>query len=417
MPASRVPLQSAPKLRELVTGYYRDLQAAHDDPARKVAWCSGAGPVEVLRAMGMAVYFPENHAALIGASRRSQRYIPRALQEGFSQFASSAMASDIGAMLVGDSPLVTVHDIAGPPPPDVIAYNTNYGHDLIRWFEYYGRHFEVPALGLHPPASLDEVGQIEVTTAGQQILRLVEQLEMRTGHKLDMDHLGEVVKLTNRCTRLWGEIQDLCRTVPAPMTFFDTLVHMAPAITMRGTPEAVEYYELLKAEIEDRVSQRVAAVPGERFRFYWEGPPIWPALRPLSELFQGHRVAVVASTYCRLSALESMDPRNPIASMARVYTGIFHNRSDAWKEDALVRAFEDYGVDGAVYHEGRTTPSESNVRYGLEMRLRRRTGLQALVIEGDTHDQRLFSLNQIMQKLRDFIEMQELAQAPGREVT
>ncbi len=417
MPASRVPLQSAPKLRELVTGYYHDLQAAHDDPARKVAWCSGAGPVEVLRAMGMAVYFPENHAALIGASRRSQRYIPRALQEGFSQFASSAMASDIGAMLAGDSPLVTVHDIAGPPPPDVIAYNTNYGHDLIRWFEYYGRHFEVPALGLHPPASLDEVGQIEVTTAGQQILRMVEQLEMRTGHKLDMDHLGEVVKLTNRCTRLWGEIQDLCRTVPAPMTFFDMLVHMAPAITMRGTPEAVEYYELLKAEIEDRVSQRIAAVPGERFRFYWEGPPIWPALRPLSELFQGHRVAVVASTYCRLSALESMDPRNPIASMARVYTGIFHNRSDAWKEDALVRAFEDYGVDGAVYHEGRTTPSESNVRYGLEMRLRRRTGLQALVIEGDTHDQRLFSLNQIMQKLRDFIEMQELAQVPGREAT
>jgi hypothetical protein len=43
------------------------------------------------------------------------------------------------------------------------------------------------------------------------------------------------------------------------------------------------------------------------------------------------------------------------------------------------------------------------------MRLRRRTGLQALVLEGDTHDQRLFSLNQIMQKLRDFIEMQSLS--------
>lgn len=413
MPASRVPLQSAPKLRELLTGYYRDLQSASEDHGRLVAWCSGSGPVEILRAMGLAVYFPENHAALIGASRRSQRYVPRALQEGFSQFASSAMASDIGAMLVGDSPLVTVHGIPGPPPPDIVAYSTNYGHDLIRWFEYYGRHFGVPSLGLHPPASLDEVGQIEVTAAGQQILRMIEQIELRTGHKLDLDRLGEVIKLTNRCTRLWGEIQDLCRTVPAPMTFFDTLVHMAPAIVMRGTPEAVEYYELLKAEIEDRVAQRVAAVPGERFRFYWEGPPIWPALRPLSELFQGHRVAVVASTYCRLSALEGMDPRNPIASMARVYTGIFHNRSDAWKEDALVRAFTDYGVDGVVYHEGRTTPSESNVRYGLEVRLRRRTGLQALVIEGDTHDQRLFSLNQIMQKLRDFIEMQELSQTPG----
>jgi hypothetical protein len=49
------------------------------------------------------------------------------------------------------------------------------------------------------------------------------------------------------------------------------------------------------------------------------------------------------------------------------------------------------------------------VRYGLEVKLRRRTGLSALVLEADTHDQRLFSVNQIMQKLRDFIEMQELA--------
>lgn len=409
MPGSRIALSTAPKLRELLTGYYRDLQAAIDDPTRKVAWCSGTGPVEILRAMGLAVYFPENHAALIGASRQSRLYIPRALQEGFSQFASSAMASDIGAMLAGDSPLVNVHGIAGPPNPDVIAYNTNYGYDLIRWFEYYGRHFEVPVLGLHPPVSLDEVGQLEITAAGQQILRLIEQLEMITGHKLDFDRLSETVKLSNRCTRLWGEILDLCRTVPTPLTFFDTLIHMAPAIVMRGTPEAVEYYQLLKAEIEERIAQRVAAVPGERFRFYWEGPPIWPALRPLAELFQSHRVAVVASTYCGLSALDSIDPRNPIASMARVYTGIFHNRSDAFKEDYLIDKFEEYGVDGVIYHEGRTTPSESNVRYGLEMRLRRRTGLQALVLEGDTHDQRLFSLNQIMQKLRDFIEMQSLS--------
>ncbi len=409
MPAGRVPLQTAPKLRELLARYYRDLQAASEDSGRSVAWCSGTGPVEILRAMGLAVYFPENHAALIGASRQSRRYIPRALQEGFSQFASSAMASDIGAMLAGDSPLVSVYGIAGPPAPDVITYNTNYGHELIRWFEYYGRHFGVPVLGLHPPASLHEVGQLEVTAAGQQILRLIEQLELITGRRLDLDRLGETVKLSNRCTRLWGEILDLCRNVPSPLTFFDTLIHLAPSIVMRGTPEAVEYYELLKAEIQDRIARNVAAVPGERFRFYWEGPPIWPALRPLAELFQSHQVAVVASTYCRLAALDSIDPKNPIASMARVYTGIFHNRSDVYKEDDLVKRFIEYGVDGVVYHEGRTALSESNVRYGLETRLRRRTGLQALVLEGDTHDVRLFSLNRIMQKLRDFIEMQEMA--------
>ena len=409
MPASRAPLETAPKLKELMAGYYRDLQAAVVDPKRPIAWCSGMGPVEILRAMDLAVYFPENHAALIGASRQTGKYIPKALQEGFSQFASSAMASDVGAMLAGDSPLGPVYGIAGPPSPDVMAFSTNYGHDLIRWFEYYGRHFQVPVIGLHPPASLDEVGAIEVDAASRQIFHLVEELERATGHVLDYDRLAETVKLTNRCTRLWREIQDMCRSTPSPLTFFDMLIHIAPSIVMRGTPEAVEYYELLKAEVEERVASNIAAVPGERFRFYWEGPPIWPALRQLADMFLNQRTAVVASTYCDISALDSIDPKNPIESMARVYTGIFHNRSDAAKEDHLVGRFHDFGVDGVVYHEGRTAPYQSNVRYGLEVRLRRRTGLSALVLEADTHDLRLFSINQIMQKLRDFIEMQELA--------
>ncbi len=409
MPPSRVPLQTAPKLKELMTNCYRDLQAASDDPDRRVAWCSGAGPVEILRALDLSVYFPENHAALIGASRQTGRYIPRAMQEGFSQFASSSMASDVGAMLAGDSPLVSVYGVDGPPAPDVLAYSTNYGHDLIRWFEYYGRHFKTPVVGLHPPASLDEVGPVEIDMASRQILHMIDRLERTTGRRLDIDRLSEVVKLTNKCTRLWGEIMDLCRATPAPLTFFDMLIHIAPSIVMRGTPEAVEYYALLKAEIEERIASNVAAVPGERFRFYWEGPPIWPALRQLADMFLNQRTAIVASTYCDISAIDAIDPDNPIESMARVYTGIFHNRSDKAKEDTLVSRFEEFGVDGVIYHEGRTAPYQSNVRYGLEVRLRRRTGLQALVLEADTHDQRLFSINQIMQKLRDFIEIQELA--------
>jgi len=414
MPDSRVPLETAPKLKKLITGYYQDLQKASDDPASQIAWCSGTGPVEILRAMGLSVYFPENHAALIGASRQSGLYIPRALQEGFSQFANSAMASDIGAMLQGDSPLVSVHRIEGPPPPDVLTYNTNYGSELIRWFEYYGRHFDKPVLGLHPSTSLHEVGDLEVGSATLQMLKMVENLEKQLDRKLDYDKLAEVVRLSNKCTRLWGEILALCRQVPSPLTFFDTLIHLAPSIIMRGTPEAVEYYTLLKAEVQDRVANGVAAVPGERFRFYWEGPPIWPALRPLADLFLNHRVAVVGSTYCSIAAMPGIDPKNPIESMAAVYSGIFHNRSDAWKEDTLVNAFNDYGVDGVIYHEGRTTPSQSNVRYGLEVRLGRRTGLKALVLEGDTHDLRLFSMNQVMQKLRDFIEIQELATGAGQ---
>jgi benzoyl-CoA reductase/2-hydroxyglutaryl-CoA dehydratase subunit BcrC/BadD/HgdB len=266
------------------------------------------------------------------------------------------MASDIGAVLMGESPLVSVYGIDGPPDPDVMIYNTSYGRRLIRWFEYYGRHFNVPVYGLHPSASLGELDFIEIGAASQQMLRLVSQLEMLTGRRLDIDKLSETVRQTAKAARLWGEILTLARTVPSPITFFDTLVHLAPMVVLRGTPEAVEYYTILKAEIEERVAEGLAAVPGERFRFYWEGPPIWCALRPLAELFLNHQSAIVASTYCSIFTLDGLDPKNPIESMARAYTSIFHNRSDDFKEDYLQSMFKDYAVDGVVYHEGRTSP-------------------------------------------------------------
>ena len=406
MPSGRMPLRTAPRLKELLRDYYMDLQAASDDPKRMVACCSGAGPVEIVRAFGMTPYFPENHTALIGASRQSGRYIPRALAEGFSQFASSAMTCDIGAMLIGDSPLVSLYGIAGPPRPDVVVYNTNYGHSLIRWFEYYGRYYQVPVFGLHPSAALGKVDLIDTGAAAQQMVRLVSQLQNVTGHNLDMDRLSEVVELSSRAAKLWGEILDLAENVPSPLTYFDTLIHLAPIVLMRGTPAAVEYYEILKAELEERVADRIAAVPSERFRFYWEGPPIWCALRPLSELFMNHGAAIVASTYCDLFALEGFDPKNPIESMARTYTSIFPNRSDNYKQEQLIAKLRQYGVDGVIHHEGRTAPEHSNARYGLEVSLRRATGLRSIIVEADTHDLRLFSMDRVMSKLGEFIEMQ-----------
>ncbi len=66
-----------------------------------------------------------------------------------------------------------------------------------------------------------------------------------------------------------------------------------------------------------------------------------------------------------------------------------------------------YGVDGVIHHEGRTAPEHSNARYGMETSLRRATGLRSIVLEADTHDLRLFSMDRVMSKLGEFIEMQK----------
>ncbi len=125
----------------------------------------------------------------------------------------------------------------------------------------------------------------ELYGATEQMLRLIEQIERATGLTLYMDRLGETVAYTAKAAKLWDEILDLARAEPAPLTFFDMLIHMTPMVVLRGTPEAVEYYAMLKSEVEDRIAKGIAAVPGETQRFYWDGPPIWSALRPLSRIF------------------------------------------------------------------------------------------------------------------------------------
>jgi 2-dehydropantoate 2-reductase len=405
MPSGRVPLESAPRLKEIIHEYYQDLARADRDPDRRVAWCSTFGPVEIVRAMGYTPYFPENHAALIGSSRLTAKYIRLALADGFSPFASSEMAADIGAMLAGESPLASLHGLERIPRPDVLVYNTNLGPYIARWFEYYANRLGAPLLGLHPPAVLDEVEKIEVDASVQQTLRLVDRLEKVSGRALDQDRLAETVDLSQRAARLWSEILDLACHAPSPLTYFDTLIHVAPMLLLRGTEAAIRYYEILLAELKHRIAEKIAAVPGERLRFYWEGVPVWCALRPLASLFLDHGIAVVGSTYGHTyAALELLQRENPIESMAAAYTGIYPNRSREYKVRYLAREFERYGVDGAVFHDARTSPAHSTVRYGVHIRLRRDTGVPPLVIEADTHDLRLVSIEQIRNQLQEFLE-------------
>ncbi len=119
---------------------------------------------------------------------------------------------------------------------------------------------------------------------------------------------------------------------PAPLTFFDATIHMAPAVVMRGLPEAVEYYKLLLAELNERIENKVAAIEGERHRIYWDGMPIWGKLRDLAALFMSLSTNIVASTYCNSWIFDAFDPAQPFESMARAYTELFIVRDESYKE-------------------------------------------------------------------------------------
>jgi benzoyl-CoA reductase/2-hydroxyglutaryl-CoA dehydratase subunit BcrC/BadD/HgdB len=393
----------AADVKQVMRDYFVDLDAAARDPQRKVAWCTSVGPAEILRAMGFAVYFPENHGALLGATRASTDTIPVANASGYSPEICSYLTSDIGACLKGSSPLSRAYGIDGPPRPDVLVYCTNQCKDVMHWFAWYARRWNVPLFGIHPPTHLPEVRAEHITDVAEQYQRLIADLEGITGVPLDREALREAVAHSREATDLWKAVLDTAMARPAPLSFFDGAVYMGPIVVLRGSPIATDYYRGLLAELQAKVAAKQGAVQRERLRIYWEGMPVWGRLRHLSDLFAGNRAAVVASTYCNSWIFSDFDPDLPLQSMARAYLSIFINRDDAYKEAYIERLVREFDIHGVVYHAARTCPNNSNSHYDLPNRLAAR-GIPGIVVDGDLCDLRCFSDEQSTTLIEAFLE-------------
>jgi benzoyl-CoA reductase/2-hydroxyglutaryl-CoA dehydratase subunit BcrC/BadD/HgdB len=226
---------------------------------------------------------------------------------------------------------------------------------------------------------------------------------------LDVAELEHRVALSREACRLWARCLEASASVPAPWTFFDQVIHMAPIVVLRGAEEAVSYYRDLAAELERRCEQRRGAVSPERYRIYWEGMPIWGRLRPLSELFSAAGAALVASTYCNSWILEFPEG-DPWEGMAATYLNIFICRSEEFKEDYIAEVCRSFGCSGVVFHDSRTCPHNTNSRYGMPRRLKERSRLATLVLEGDLNDPRCFAVEEARVRIEAFLEELETAE-------
>lgn len=398
-------LETAKLMKKVMADHFYEIDSAFKTGKTKVAWCTSVGPAELLRALGFVVYFPENHAAILGASRAANDCIPAANAIGYSPEICSYLTSDVGAYLKGFTPLSKIYDgIETIPKPDVLVYNTNQCRDVKDWFEWYAREWKVPCFGIESFVNVGDVTAYHVDSIAGQMKKLAADITAATGNKLDEDLLKDTVRLSRRCSDLWKDVLEMAAHKPSPLTFFDGTIHMGPAVCLRGTQVAVDYYETLLKELRGWVDEGVAAVAGERHRIYWEGMPIWGKLRENAKLFLELKTCLVASTYCNSWIFSALDPDDPWKSMARAYTELFIVRDDDYKEDYYRRMLDIFGFDGIIFHDAKTCPNNSNCRYGLPQRFSKETGIPFITIDGDLNDLRCYSEEQAITKIEAFIE-------------
>ncbi|NQT80630.1 MAG: 2-hydroxyacyl-CoA dehydratase [Candidatus Aminicenantes bacterium] len=401
-------IQATGFLRKIMADYFYELNDAAKEGSPKIAWCSSVGPAELLLSLGFLIHYPENHGAVLGSSRTANDYIPVANAVGYSPDICSYLTSDVGAFIKKETPLSRAYEgIEGIAKPDVLVYNTNQCRDVQDWFNWYSRELGVPAIGISTYRNIGKITDSHLQGIVQQTKDLIPPLEKISGNKFDIDKFRSVLSLSKDCTLMWKKVLEANAAIPVPISFFDATIHMGPAVVLRGSPQAVEYYKVLLKELEEKIAKKDGAVEGEKFRIYWEGMPIWGKLRNLAEFFIGFKTAVVASTYCNSWIFDSFDPEDPFMSMARAYTEIFIVRDENFKEKYIEEMVRKYKLDGILFHDAKTCPNNSNNRYGMPERLEKKLNIPSLTINGDLNDLRCYSEEQAKTNIEAFIEQLE----------
>ena len=399
-------LKTADELQRLMQWHYTSLRLPR--LGRKLAWVTSGAPVEILRAMGVLVAYPENFGALCGAQHSAVALCQAAEAQGYSPDLCSYARSSLGSIFEpGQAPM------NGLPRPDLVIACNNICGTVVKWFEAVARYYDVPLFILDTPFIHDELTQSMVDYVLTQLQELIRFIEGATGRELDLERLKQVAEAANETVRLWSEIRALCRARPSPLNAPDLFVNMAPIVVLRGTDSPVRFYRHLKAEVEQRVKNGVGAIPQEEYRLLWDNIAVWHHLFRFYNYFVDYNACFVVDSYTGAWSQE-IPAGDLMVGAATAYATVLLNESLEHRAAKMAGLITEYQVDGFVMHSNRSCKPYSLGQYAIKRAVAERTGVPGLIIESDMCDARAFAAEPVKTRIQAFMET--LGHAPRGSV-
>jgi bcr-type benzoyl-CoA reductase subunit B len=396
----RRKIKSVLKMKEIMTHYYIEAKTA-GETGKKISWITSGGPVELLIAMDVIPVYPENYGAMIGASHMGVDLCEKAESMGYSRDLCSYARADIACSTVDGGP------IGGLPRPDMLICCNNICGTVLKWYEVQARFYNVPLFIMDTPVCHTEFSNEVRTYVKRQVEEYILFLEQICGKKLNRDRMAEVGRLSIEGQRLWQAVLDTAVHKPAPMSAFDAFFHLALIVTLRGTQIAVDYYRMLLAEMNTRISEGISAVPFEKYRLLWDNLPVWYRTRWLSEKFAARGACLVADTYTSAwcGSMKYIDPSDFINTLAEGYSRIYLNIGVDQMADEVIAMIDKYDVQGLVMHSNRSCKPYSFGQYDIRRIIQEKRGIPTLMLEADMVDERSFSESQVETRIDAFMEM------------
>ncbi len=393
------PLKIGVKTKELISKHY--LEGRYVNGVKPVAWITSGAPVEILKALGFYILYPENHAALCGARRKAVDISLEAENKGYSTDICSYARTDIGSVISKKTPVGRL------PKPDLLLACTNICQTVLFWYRVLAEYFKVPLIVIDTPFLYNNALDHQIEYIKKQLEDSVEVAETVSKKRLRFAKLKEVTRLSKEATTLWLEIMEKGKNRPAPISVFDQFIHMAPIVEKRGDAETVDFYAAMLQEIKDRINKGIGAVTTEKHRLLWDNLPIWHKLRFFSEFLAEYGVSVVASTYTNAwgELAPMIDPNNPIESIAKTYLYPILNRSAGYKLKVMQTMINNYNLNGAILHSDRSCKPYSMGQVDQRNKLAKELSKPTLLLEADHNDSRAYADEQVKNRLKAFVEI------------
>jgi benzoyl-CoA reductase/2-hydroxyglutaryl-CoA dehydratase subunit BcrC/BadD/HgdB len=230
-----------------------------------------------------------------------------------------------------------------------------------------------------------------------------------SGRRFDNQRFEEMILIARDSSVAWGEVLATMKAQPAPMTIFDAFIHLAPIVSLRGLPVALDYYQILLEELRERIDRGIGAIENERKRLMWDNIAIWYKVRDFSNLFAERGMNFVTATYTNAWAetISHMDADKPFESIARTYSLVVLNNNLNHRLRLMERLIKEYRVDGLVIHSAKSCKPYSVGQYDLKRLLMDRLAIPSVIVDADITDFRAYSEEQTRTRLEAFFETME----------
>ncbi|GAB6172109.1 2-hydroxyacyl-CoA dehydratase subunit D [Paradesulfitobacterium aromaticivorans] len=376
-----------------------------------VAWSTAYFPAELVYAFDIPIMYPENYSCLCAAKGESVNFCQVAESQGYSKDLCSYFRTTVGSLLTGKSTLR--HDL---PKPDFLLATTGNCDPHLKWFEYLSEYFNRPLFVLDVPynvscGGVEDVDQKSIDYYVDQLQDLIAFLEKHTGKKFDAQKLERRIELSDQAGALWLDILEYRKNKPTPMGAEDAFTAVYLLVSNAGTEGAVEYFTKLRDEVRERVEQGVSLIAEEKYRLLWDWLPMWYNMSLLN--YFEEKGAVFPVEYFTLKWACRLDKKKPFESLARKYISLTWGNSPlTLKEDIVLRAAQEYKIDGIVLHSNWSCRAYCIGQVDLKNLVYEKLGLPGLIIDSDMADARHFSEAQVKTRIDAFFEA--LAERTGR---